>query len=109
MNISMPVRLEKVLAVQLQPRSQPWPSSAKLTAEEKEGIAVKLKSLSTTDDFTEENINISKSTRLADLVDERSCFLFSELGICGTAWLGLPVEQWEDDDEFKNSRTSRDA
>ena len=27
--------------------------------------------------------------------------MFSELGICGTAWLGLPVEQWEDDDEFK--------
>ena len=74
--------------------------SEKLSAAEKEEMAIKLSGLEETDDYSNDDMVIQHATRLSDLIDERSWMLFKEHNVCGTAWLTSPAEEWEKDEEF---------
>ncbi|KAG7155567.1 hypothetical protein Hamer_G030873 [Homarus americanus] len=74
--------------------------SEKLSAAEKKEMATKLSCLEETNDYANDNLVIQQTTRLSDLIDERSWMIFKEHHVCGTAWLMLPVEDWEKNEEF---------
>ncbi|XP_042206675.1 uncharacterized protein LOC121855670, partial [Homarus americanus] len=72
----------------------------KLSAAEKKEMATKLSCLEETNDYANDNLVIQQTTRLSDLIDERSWMIFKEHHVCGTAWLMSPVEDWEKNEEF---------
>ncbi|KAG7168743.1 hypothetical protein Hamer_G027206 [Homarus americanus] len=74
--------------------------SEKLSAAEKKEMATKLSCLEETNDYANDNLVIQQTTRLSDLIDERSWMIFKEHHVCGTAWLMSPVEDWEKNEEF---------
>ncbi|KAG7166611.1 hypothetical protein Hamer_G013621 [Homarus americanus] len=74
--------------------------SEKLSAAEKKEMATKLSCLEETNDYANDNLVIQQTTRLSDLIDERSWMIFKEHQVCGTAWLMSPVEDWEKNEEF---------
>ncbi|KAG7154431.1 hypothetical protein Hamer_G018171, partial [Homarus americanus] len=74
--------------------------SEKLSAAEKKEMATKLSCLEETNDYANDNLVIQQTTRLSDLIDERSWMIFKEHHVCGTAWLMSPVEDWEKSREF---------
>ncbi|KAG7169139.1 hypothetical protein Hamer_G031556 [Homarus americanus] len=74
--------------------------SEKLSAAEKKEMATKLSCLEETNDYANDNLVIQQTTRLSDMIDERSWMIFKEHHVCGTAWLMSPVEDWEKNEEF---------
>ena len=74
--------------------------SKKLSMAEKGEMAGKLSSREETNDYTNDDLAIHQTTRLSDLIDERSWMLFKELQVCGTAWLPSPPADWEQNEEF---------
>ncbi|KAG7158405.1 hypothetical protein Hamer_G027380 [Homarus americanus] len=74
--------------------------SEKLSAAEKKEMATKLSCLEETNDYANDNLVIQQTTRLSDLIDERSWMIFKEHHVCDTAWLMSPVEDWEKNEEF---------
>ncbi|KAG7161281.1 hypothetical protein Hamer_G016345 [Homarus americanus] len=74
--------------------------SEKLSAAEKKEMATKLSCLEETNDYANDNLVIQQTTRLSDLIDERSWMIFKEHHVCGTAWLMSSVEDWEKNEEF---------
>ncbi|KAG7170893.1 hypothetical protein Hamer_G012461 [Homarus americanus] len=74
--------------------------SEKLSAAEKKEMATKLSCLEETNDYANDNLVIQQTTRLSDLIDERSWMIFKEHHVCGTAWLMSPVVDWEKNEEF---------
>ena len=73
--------------------------SSKVSHEDKNKIAAAVRISGITDKYSDENVFITKSTSLADLVDEKSRFLFEDAKVCKPTWLQLPPAEWEDDDE----------
>ena len=75
-------------------------SSDKITNEQKEEITTVLSRCDPTEDYTNDSVRVTESTRLADLIDERSRFIFDELKICQPTWLQRPATEWADDEEY---------
>ena len=60
--------------------------SQRITSEVKAEIASILNQCDPADDYTDINVCVTGSTRLLDLVDERTRFMFDELKICKATW-----------------------
>lgn len=76
--------------------------SRRLTSEEKETIARTLLSYDKPEDYADDNVVIASSTKLSELIDERSWIMFCEVGVCQPdGWLRLPAAEWEQDPEYR--------
>ena len=75
-------------------------SSEKVTDEEKAEMAAKMRGLESPEEYEEENVVITRTTRLPDLVSDQLWLVFSELGISGADWMALPVREWAGDGEY---------
>ena len=53
-----------------------------MTSEEKETIARTLLSYDKPEDYADDNVVIASSTKLSELIDERSWIMFCEVGVC---------------------------
>ena len=71
-----------------------------MSNEEKDDIAATLRSSQETEHYADDNVIITESTTLTDLVDERSRFLFDELRVCAQTWLYLPAADWAQNEDF---------
>ena len=52
------------------------------------------------EDYADDNVVVVESTKLSELIDERSWLIFDELAVCESSWLHLPASEWEQSDEF---------
>lgn len=76
--------------------------SRRVTSEEKQNIARTLLSSDKPEDYADDNVVIADSTKLSELVDERSWLMFHELNVCKPdTWLHLPVVEWQEDTEYQ--------
>ena len=74
--------------------------SDKVSADDKAEMAMKLLGMEPPEEYADETIVITKTTRLPHLISDQSRLVFAELHISGDDWLALPVEEWAGDCEY---------